>query len=251
MRVSDPPGVEARGSGTVVHFRHTQHLADLVLDEGGRANLTGGGTKTLVTDALDISEDVGGVPQATLDLADNNLIVDYTGRTSPYADVAAWVASGLRGGTNLYWDGPGITSSTAAAATLTALGVIDNRDTEPGIGGLTDLEGEPVPADSVIVRYTWWGDADLDGKVDSNDYDRIDTNWLFQTPNPRWSMGDFNYDGLIDSNDYDKIDTAWLLSGGGILADGAPMPTPEPATLSLLALGGLAMAARRRGDSRG
>ena len=240
--------VEVRGSGTVVNFRHTQHLAGLALDEGGRANLTGGGTKTLVTGALDIGEDTGGVPQATLDLADNNLIVDYTGGTSPYADVAAWVVSGLRGGTNQYWDGPGITSSTAAAATLTALGVIDNQDTEPGIGGLTDLEGEPVPADAVIVKYTWWGDANLDGLVNSSDYDRIDANWLFQTPNPRWSMGDFNYDGIINSNDYDKIDAAWLLSGGAILADGAPVPTPEPATLALLALGGLALAARRKGD---
>ena len=189
----------------------------------------------------------------TLDLTTSNLVVDYD-VASPFAEILGWVASGFRDGPNHYWDGPGIHSSTAAAAPLTAVGVIDNQDTEAGIGGLTELEGQPVDATAVLVKYTWWGDANLDGLVNSNDYDRIDANWLFYgngqgTPPGgfRWAVGDFNYDGLINSNDYDKIDAAWLLSGGAALGGGTPVPTPEPATLALVALGGLALAARRRG----
>ena len=188
----------------------------------------------------------------TLDLTTSNLVVDYDG-ASPFAQILGWVASGLRDGPNHYWDGPGIGSSAAAADTLTAVGVIDNQDPEPGIGGLTALEGQPVDATAVLVKYTWWGDANLDGLVNSNDYDRIDSNWLFYgdgkgTPPGgfRWAVGDFNYDGVINSNDYDKIDAAWLLSGGAVLSGGGPTPMPEPATLAIVALGGLGVMLRRR-----
>ena len=190
----------------------------------GTVRLAGGGAGVVVTAGLAIG------PGATLDLADGNLVVDYTGGVSPYAAVAAWIASGYNAAGGGNWDGPGITSNAAAAdpQRLTVLGVIDNQDPDPGIGGLADLEGVAVPAASVLVKYTWWGDANLDGKVDSNDYDKIDTAWLLGTPDPRWATGDFNYDGVIDSNDYDKIDTAWLLSGGGVLGGGGPVAASAP-----------------------
>ncbi len=247
--------VEVHGSGTVVNFRHSQHLAGLSLAGGGMANLTSGGTKTIVVNALAIDPDTHGAPAGTLDLTDNNLICDYTDGTSPFDAIAGWIASGFWDGTNGYWDGPGITSSAAAAQSqrLAALGVIDNNDPQLGIGDLTDLEGEPVPEDSVLVKYTWWGDANLDGIINSNDYDKIDTAWLLwenegREPEGgfRWAVGDFNYDGTINSNDYDKIDNAWILSGGAPLGGGRPAPTPEPATLALLAVGALAIASKRR-----
>ena len=91
---------------------------------------------------------------------------------------------------------------------------------------------------SVLVGYTWYGDANLDGVVDSNDYDMIDNAWLLWTTQGtvpdggfRWAVGDFNYDGVIDSNDYDKIDNAWLLQNGGLAPVApAPLTAPEPAT---------------------
>jgi len=106
------------------------------------------------------------------------------------------------------------------------------------------------------VAYAWYGDANLDGVVDTNDYDRINTNWLLWTAEGtvpaggfRWAVGDFNYDGTIDTNDYDLINNAWLLSGSAPLGGlGAPVPTPEPATLALLGLGlGVLLLRRRRG----
>ena len=182
----------------------------------------------------------------TLDLTTSNLVVDYD-TTSPMAAIAAMVASGLSGGT---WNGMGITSADAAAEPdgLTAVGVLDNTDEK--VGGKTAFEGEPVDATAVLVKYTWWGDANLDGVVDANDYDVIDKNFLF-TPEPDnmgWWTGDYNYDGVIDANDYDRIDRAFLFQAGPLGAGdrAASVPTPEPATLALLAVGALALVRRRR-----
>ncbi|MBE3135123.1 MAG: hypothetical protein IMZ55_16780, partial [Acidobacteria bacterium] len=143
----------------------------------------------------------------TLDLTTGNLVVDYDG-DSPMAAIADMVASGFSGGT---WDGTGIRSSDAAAdaAGLTAVGILDNAD--PRYGGRSALEGKPVDATAVLVKYTWAGDANLDGVVDANDYDVIDKNYLFEpTPALPWMTGDFTYDGVIDANDYDRIDKAYL-----------------------------------------
>ncbi len=48
----------------------------------------------------------------------------------------------------------------------------------------------------VLVKYTYYGDATLDGKVDGTDYGRIDSGLL--TGATGWSNGDFNYDVTID-----------------------------------------------------
>ena len=154
------------------------------------------------------------------DLAYGQLTIPYGGGSSPYGTIAEQIRSGLYDGPTGYWDGPGISSSAAAndPSRLTALGVID--------------DGE-----SVIIKYTWWGDTNLDGVIDSNDYDKVDTAWRLQSPHPTWAMGDFNYDGVIDSNDYDKIDAGWRLAQGGSPPGPPPAHTPEPVTLAGLALG--------------
>ena len=230
------------GPGTL-GLAGARNLAALNID-GGTARLASGGANVLVADAVSIA------PAAALDLTDNALIVDYTGGASPYGALQACVATGCADGS---WGGPGIHSSVAAGHTqnLTAVGAIDNSDPQTAIGGLTTFAGRPVTDACVLVRYTWWGDANLDGVVDSNDYDRINTNWLLWTAEGivpeggfRWAAGDFNYDGVIDTNDYDRINNAWLLSGSVPVGAGTPAPLPEPASAALV-LAGLALAARR------
>ena len=83
------------------------------------------------------------------------------------------------------------------------------------------------------------GDANRDGIVDQADY----TVWYnaYGTANPKWSDGDFNHDGQVDQADY----TLWY---NGYGSSGSRVP--EPATLTLLALGG-AMIFRGRSSSAG
>jgi hypothetical protein len=57
----------------------------------------------------------------------------------------------------------------------------------------------------VHIRTTYPGDATLDGKVDVDDYGRIDLN--IGVPGASgWANGDFNYDGKINVDDYGIID---------------------------------------------
>jgi hypothetical protein len=215
-------------NGSAAHFGSTQHLAALNVNTG-TSRVAAGGTNVLTVKGLSID-----TADSSLDLTDNTLVVDYAGGPSPFDAIQGYLAAGCNGGS---WDGPGIRSSAAAThpRAAAALGVLD--------------DGEKV-----IVDYTWAGDADLDGVVDSNDYDRIDTNWARWTAEGivpdggfRWAVGDFTYDNMIDSNDYDLIDRAWALSEEGTpLGSGVPVPTPEPATLGLMTLGLSLFLVRRR-----
>ncbi|MCK4850008.1 MAG: PEP-CTERM sorting domain-containing protein [Phycisphaerae bacterium] len=86
------------------------------------------------------------------------------------------------------------------------------------------------------------GDANLDGMVDNVDLSALALNWL---ESPRaWAEGNFN--GDVDSivNNVDLTSLALNWQHGVLEPPGEAVP--EPATLSLLLLGGLAMMIRKR-----
>jgi autotransporter-associated beta strand protein len=190
-----------------------------------------------------------------IDLNNNDMVV----RGGVIATLTNQVAMGYAGGT---WQGTGgITSSMAANDNthLTALGVIQNSadGSLSGAAIYTSFDGQTVANTDVLVKYTYYGDADLSGTVDGTDYSRIDNGFASRStahPLSGWFNGDFNYDGVIDGSDYTLIDNAFNTQGANISAQVAAQigsgsvgaAVPEPATLSLLAIGAVGVLGRRR-----
>jgi hypothetical protein len=210
----------------------------------------------LATAALSIT---GGV----LDLGNNDLDL-AGGGSAGLATLNGYIASGFAGGA---WNGTtGITSAAAGgdAKHLTALGVIlnDNGSGTPLYGGSSALIASTfdgtTPADGdVLVKYTYYGDANLDGQVDGSDYTKIDAGYSSQTGSSKltgWENGDFNYDGKIDGSDYTLIDNAFNTQAASlsapIAASTAQIATtsavPEPAAIGLIAVSLVAIIGRRK-----
>jgi hypothetical protein len=173
-----------------------------------------------------------------LDLGGNDLILHNTDPTAAAAaltSVTAELASGFNGGA---WNGNGISSSAIAESNnpLLTLGVIPN-------GIYSSFDNQPAAATDVIVKYTYYGDADLNGQLDGSDYSRIDNGYLNNLTG--WYNGDFNNDGVIDGSDYTLIDNAFNTQGASLASEVASTATPTAA----LAVPSTALVARPGGQS--
>src|SRR5207247_5816287 len=81
--------------------------------------------------------------------------------------------------------------------------------------------GQVVTGSDTLVMYTYGGDANLDGKINVDDYGHIDSSIPIGLTG--WINGDFNYDGKINVDDYGIIDF-------NIGIQGAPFSTSLAAT---------------------
>src|SRR6187549_2726006 len=85
--------------------------------------------------------------------------------------------------------------------------------------------------------YTYGGDANLDGKINVDDYGRIDFNVALGTTG--WFNGDFNYDGKINVDDYGIIDFNIGIQGPAFTtagdSSGGLARVPEPAMMGWFA----------------
>jgi hypothetical protein len=181
----------------------------------GQVNLRPGGGASRVG-SLDID---GG----RLDIGNNQILI----QTGNIAQTRAWLLTGRPGGS-------GIGSALAASE--------PKRDV--GFG---------PTADGVMVKYTWAGDASLDGAVTIADLGILAANW--QQSNRHWFQGDFNYDGSVNIADLGILAGNWQAGASGASSmsfeealamfdvfDGVEVP--EPSCLAVLAVGGLLL--RRR-----
>ena len=199
--------------------------------------------------------------QGQFDVSSDDLIV--TGGN--LATITNQIKSGYANGT---WGGlgggvgvdTGITSSAAADDTthLTALGVMQN-DNGSGSPIYPTFDGQTSASADVLVKYTYYGDANLDGKVDGSDYSRIDNGYLSQSgasPLTGWANGDFNYVGVIDGSDYTLIDNAFNTQGASLSAASstaqiaAAVPEPSSAGLAAVGLVSAGLSMRRRKFSK-
>ena len=82
----------------------------------------------------------------------------------------------------------------------------------------TSFMGESVDASSLLIRYTWVGDNNLDGKVDVEN-DGLAFLVGLNGSGTGWSFGDYNYDGMTDvENDGLAFLIALNTSGGAAQA---------------------------------
>ena len=84
---------------------------------------------------------------------------------------------------------------------------------------------------AILVKYTYTGDANLDGRIDAVDYFRLDQGFL--TGARTYRDGDFDYSGRVDANDYSLIDLAFLRQGDPLLGTAPATPT-QPLAMSLV-----------------
>jgi GH18 family chitinase len=180
---------------------------------GGKVSVTPG-TGLVVFGSLTISS--GGL----LDLNNNTMIAQGTS--------SATVFNQLKAGFNAsqgYWNGTMGIISTAAyndTTTLTTLGYLP---------GGAPFDGVNTTSNDTIVKYTYYGDANLDGVVNGADYQQIDSG--FGAHATGWSNGDFNYGGVVDGSDFSLIDNAYnqnLASGANPLALVAASPVAKNST---------------------
>jgi hypothetical protein len=195
-------------AGPAVTLATGQRLAALSVGDGGRVALAAGG-QALVTQALSVAG------TGRLDAADDAIIVDYTGAT-PLPTIRSWLASGFNAGS---WNGAGIGSSTAAsdATSSHALGYAEASDL-----GITTFLGQSVDSTAVLVRYTKYGDNNLDGVIDiGNDFSLFIDG--MSSGAGRWINGDYTYDGKVDlGNDFNLFLRNYLAA----TTPAAPSATP-------------------------
>jgi ELWxxDGT repeat protein len=177
--------VEVSGAGSIT-FAAAQHLRSLTLSMGGKVLV---GPAHLSSPVILGSLSIDRLSQ--LDLGPNALVV----RNTRLGAVEAMLAAGCNNGD---WHGAGLTSSSAA---LDSLGATALGSALAGDLGLGTFEGEQLLSTDVVVRYTYYGDADLNGVVNGDD-ESLTLYGLRQGGAPHWYYGDFDYSGHVTGDDY-------------------------------------------------
>jgi hypothetical protein len=230
------------------------------------ASLTLSGAGITTVGSLNIST------YGKLDITNTAVVIQYdsnSGSFNPATElqIRNYIKNGFDGGS---WDGGGSVNGaivSSVAAEDASSGEPYGGDSAIGYADNNDLGNSSLPTNSVLVRFTYYGDADLNGVVNLNDFD----DWLYgytgglgTAGDVNWSVGDFDYDGYVTLNDFDL----WLASytsGNGSLGtldhaiDASTLSTsqktellgivssvPEPASFSFLAGGSIALLGRRR-----
>jgi hypothetical protein len=169
----------------------------------------------------------------TLDIGRSTLFLSYGG-SDPIATIKGYLQNGYKSGT---WMG----TPTASTGVITSLAAQANPNHNTGIGFADSADGQGVNTtpNTIELKYTLYGDANLDQQVNSADLQRLLA--AFNTAGS-WVQGDFNYDGVVNSADLQALLATFNTSLGsqaapavaGSATTGAssaatvPAPTPAP-----------------------
>lgn len=217
--------------GGNILFNASQNFSSLSLDTGASAATVASGNLVLRTNNLTV------YGTSRLDLANNTMILDYTG-TSPASTLRGYLTAGRNGGA---WNGStGIVSSSVAGLSGGAIGYGEASAILGANGGT--FAGQSVDATALLIRTTYLGDANLDRTVNAADFVLLSNN--FGRTGAAWNQGDFNYDATTDaadfvllSNNFGKTLTVPPVAAADLgLASVVTLPTKKVATVSSLVL---------------
>jgi hypothetical protein len=228
--------VTKSGAGTLLIPRTN---ASTLTINAGTTRLTGNGATSVCNVCTISTQD--GMAAGTLDIGNQRMVIDYpvAPAISPLLQIRQYLENAYANGS---WTGPGITSSNARdSLSQTNKGALAYFEAVQN--GTTNFGGVTTDTSAICLMYTSQGDATLDGKTDTMDFNVLAHN--FGASGKTSIEGEFTYDetGTVDSSDFN------VLVGGFGSKITLSAPTlgglvPEPASLSLLAAG--AMLARRR-----
>jgi hypothetical protein len=222
---------------------------DLTINSGATIRVTGG----MAIGSINSIGQLSLGANATLDLTDTTLLINYGSGPDPISTIRGYLMSGYAGGA---WNGPGIDSSATAANSGYGLGVADSADP----GNPADLS-----SDQIEIKYTLLGDLNLDGVVNGDDFTILVGNLGKSVSG--WDQGDFFYTGTVNGDDFTALisNLGKSANGGDVqlpasvyaavdafaAAHGLMADVPEPASVGLAVLGIMgALSVRRRPTSR-
>jgi subtilisin-like proprotein convertase family protein len=175
-----------------------QTLTSATLAAGANAAVAPGGSNLIIANTVSVGTG------ARLDVADNDMLI--RGMTADA--VKALLAATFNAGN---WNGTGGIGSSAATSNpghITALGygsnAVLNKTSFDGVTGLT--------ASDVFVKYTYYGDSDLNGATTLDDF----TLFLngYQNSGNSWTRGDFDYSGVTTLDDFTLFLLGYQQQGG-------------------------------------
>jgi hypothetical protein len=204
-------------NSAIANLSTSQTFKSLTLNGNSRVNVAGSGI-ILKTSALVLQ------PSATLDLNANDMILQSTAATRQ--STLDSIFNSIKSARNISprWTGPGLTSTAALndSKHITGLAAILN-DNGVGAALYSTFDGQSVDLNSILVKYTYDGDANADGQVNADDYAAIDAG--FATHATGYANGDFNYSGgQPNSDDYFSIDRSFSDQGAPLAGLSAAAP---------------------------
>ena len=258
--IDTSPAITVDSTGALL----TNHILTTSLTINGTATINANGGTAGASKVETLIMGTG----SQLNLKNNDLVFG----TGSLTDVRAQIKLGLSG-----------ISNTAAASGITSdmmtfgvhgFGYASGSDPNlnPILGG--SLSGQSYDADSVLVKFTYRGDADLDGDSDLDDLGYWANSFTgdlglgpLASPTTLWTQGDWDYDGDTDLDDLGFWSSTFTgdLGGGGlsVYAPNAPdgaiaalaqmgiKAVPEPGTMSLIGIGFCMVGVLRRSARRG
>ena len=260
--IDTSPTINVKPAGSLL----ANHILTTTLNLEGSATVRadGGAAGASKVETLNVS--TGG----QLNLKNNDLVVG----TGILVDVRSQIKLGLSGVNNTA-AAAGITSDMMTAS-VHGFGYASGSDANrspliggPGAGGT--LSGQTYDADSVIIKFTYRGDADLDGDSDLDDLGFWANSFTgdlglgpVAVPTTLWTQGDWDYDGDTDLDDLGFWSSTFTgdLGGGGLsvyapnASEGAIAAlgqmgitaVPEPGSVATIGIGftGIALRSLRR-----